>query len=78
MAVPKTGVKIIGNNIHPKTGHAQPHSKMKPSGQSINPYPDIIKKKIKKKKEKGPINSETTVLRVNDPESSHYKKSFVL
>lgn len=65
MAVPKTGVKIMTNNIHPKTGSAQPHSKLKPSGQTLNPFPEIMQKKIKKKKRKEPINSETVPLHLN-------------
>lgn len=67
MGIPKTGVKIIGNNIHPKTGNAHPHSKpLKSSGQEINPFPEVMKKKVKKKKKREHSNSETPVLQVNE------------
>lgn len=53
MNKPKGGVKIIGNNVRQKTGTAPPHSKLKASGQEIEPFPDVIKKKVKKKETTG-------------------------
>lgn len=54
MSIPKMGVKIMDNNIRIKTGMQPAHSKpLKSSGQVINPYPDVIKKKLKKKETKG-------------------------
>ena len=50
---PRRFVKIMDNNIRHKTGMAPPHSKLKASGQEISPYPEIIKKKIKKKEKEG-------------------------
>ena len=58
----KSGVKIMDNNLKHKTGMAAPHSKLKASGQEINPYPEVIKKKIKKKKSKVSIPSETALI----------------
>jgi hypothetical protein len=63
MSIPRRGVKIMSNNIREKSGMAAPHSKpktqnLKASGQELNPNPEIMKKKIKKKKRKDPINSE--------------------
>lgn len=53
-SIPRTGVKILENNIHHKTGMVQPHSKpLKPSGQVINPFPEMIKKKVKKGEKAG-------------------------
>lgn len=54
MSIPKRGAKIMDNNIRIKSGMVQPHSKpLKASGQEIDPYPTIIKKKVKKKEKEG-------------------------
>ncbi len=54
MSVPKIGVKILQNNIHHKTGMVPPHSRpLKSSGQEINPFPEVIKKKVKKGEKRG-------------------------
>lgn len=64
----RTGVKIMDNNIRIKTGMQAPHSKpLKASGQTLDPYPSIMKKKVKKKKKRGPMNSEIPGLWLNKP-----------
>lgn len=51
--MPKRSVKVMSNNIHPKSEVAPPHSKQKKSGQELSPYPEVMKKKVKKKEAKG-------------------------
>ena len=68
MSIPRRGVKVMDNNIKPKTGKAQPHSKMAASGQIVDPYPEIMTQKIKKKKKKDAINSEITFILEHKPE----------
>jgi hypothetical protein len=64
MGIPKTGSKIMSNNIREKSEMSPPHSKvkapkLKSSGQELDPYPQVMKKKVKKKKKKDPISSLT-------------------
>ncbi len=73
MGVPKTGVKIMPNNLkQAKSPEKEKRRQLKSSGQELDPYPQVINKKIKKKKKKAPFNSETPELRLNNISEKTY------